>query len=77
MRPGFEPHDAVVLYATGALSRRRSRAFEFHVTKCRRCQAGLEWLAEAAATLALVVEPIDPPAFLRGRILAAARAEGR
>ena len=77
MRPGFEPHDAAGLYATGALSRGRRRAFEFHVTQCRRCQADLEWLAEPAAALALVVEPIDPPPFLRGRILAAARAEGR
>jgi hypothetical protein len=77
MPTGFEPHDAAGLYATGALWHRRRRAFEVHVTRCRRCQADLEWLAEAAAALALVVEPIEPPPFLRARILAAARAERR
>lgn len=77
MRLRFEPHDAAGLYATNALSGRRRRSFELHVARCERCQADLVWLAETAAALALVVEPVEPPLSLRGRILAAARAEGR
>ncbi|MDQ2969199.1 MAG: zf-HC2 domain-containing protein [Actinomycetota bacterium] len=76
MRLRFEPHAAAGLYATNALSGRRRRSFERHVAHCERCQANLHWLAETAAALALVVEPIEPPPSLRGRILAAALAEG-
>jgi hypothetical protein len=71
----FEPHNAAALYATNALSSRRCRSFERHIAHCERCQADLVWLAETAAALALVVEPVDPPPSLRGRMLAAARAE--
>ena len=74
MRLRFEPHDAAGLYATNALRGRRRRSFELHVAQCDRCQADLVWLAETAAVLALVVEPIEPPRALRGRVLAAARA---
>jgi len=77
MRLRFEPHDAAGLYATSALSGRQRRSFELHATRCDRCRAELVWLAETAASLALAVEPIEPPPSLRGRILAAARAEGR
>ncbi len=77
MRLRFEPHDAAALYATNTLSSRRRRSFERHVNECDRCRADLVWLAETAAALALVVEPVEPPPSLRGRILAAARAEGR
>jgi hypothetical protein len=77
MRLRFEPHDAAGLYATSALSGRRRHSFELHAAQCERCQADLVWLAETAAALALAVEPIEPPPSLRGRILAAARAEGR
>jgi len=77
MRLHFEPHDAAALYATNAPSSRRRRSFERHVNECDRCRADLVWLAETAAALALVVEPIEPPPSLRGRILAAARAEAR
>lgn len=77
MRLRFEPHDAAGLYATSTLSGRRRHSFELHAAQCERCQADLVWLAETAAALALAVEPIEPPPSLRGRILAAARAEGR
>lgn len=76
MRLRFEPHNSAGLYATNALSDRRRRSFELHVALCERCRADLVWLAEAAAALALAIEPIEPPPCLRARILAAARAEG-
>lgn len=74
MRLRFEPHDAAALYAADALSDDRRRSFEAHAAECRRCRADLEYLADVATALALVVEPVDPPVFLRARILAAARA---
>jgi predicted anti-sigma-YlaC factor YlaD len=77
MRPGFEPHDAAGLYAGDALTKPQRRSVEVHAARCKRCRTDLDCLADLATALALVVEPIEPPRFLRGRILAAARAERR
>ena len=70
----FEPHDAAALYATDALSDDRRRSFEAHAVGCRRCRTDVEYLGEVATAFALVLEPVDPPMSLRGRILAAVRS---
>lgn len=75
MRLRFEPHDAAALYATNALSDGQRRSFEAHAACCSRCRTDLDCVTDVAAALALAVEPVEPPFFLRGRILAAARAE--
>jgi hypothetical protein len=75
MRPGFEPHDEVGLYTTNALTDGQRRSFELHAARCERCRRDLDCVADIATALALLVEPIEPPPSLRGRILDAARAE--
>jgi anti-sigma factor RsiW len=77
MRLRFEPHDAAGQYADNALSKTERRSFEVHAARCRRCRTDVDCLIDIAATFALVVEPVDPPPSLRGRILDAVRAEGR
>ncbi len=46
-----------------------------HVATCSRCAAELAELEEAAAVLAAGVPQVEPPADLKGRVLAAAREE--
>ena len=61
-------------YALGALDADELAAFEAHHAGCALCQAEVRRYGEVAARLALAVPPVRPPAALRARIVAEARA---
>src|SRR5919201_5471321 len=69
-------HDMLAPYALDALEEDERRTFERHLEECSECRDELPALADAAAALALAVDPADPPPELRGRILAEARKGG-
>ena len=69
-------HELAAAYALDALGDTERREFERHLEECPSCRGELPGLAEAAVALAFAVEPVAPPAELRGRVLTAARAGG-
>jgi anti-sigma-K factor RskA len=68
-------HELTAAYALDALDDADSRRFEDHLDACERCRNDLEALRAAASELAFAAPAPAPPAALRGRIVAAARAE--
>jgi len=66
--------DELPLYAVGALSGEESERLKRHLAGCHACREELLGLQEAAAQIAMAVEPVAPPARLRGQLLA--RLEG-
>lgn len=62
-------------YAANALEPEEEHTFVDHLRGCDRCRATLASLEEVTAQLGLAVEPAEPPADLRTRILDAAAAE--
>jgi hypothetical protein len=72
-----DPHELSALYALDALTGEDLTRFEAHLAECARCREELVGLGGAASSLAIAVEGPAPPAALRGRILAAAQAEGQ
>jgi anti-sigma-K factor RskA len=70
-------HDTVreqaALYAIGALTAAERPAFEAHLADCAECAAEVRAFLPVCSALAQSVPQHDPPAALRGRILAAAR----
>lgn len=68
-------HILTAPYALDALTPEERDRFEEHLATCVRCRAALAGLQDAASSLAFAVEGPAPPAGLRGRVLAAARAE--
>jgi anti-sigma-K factor RskA len=70
-----DPHSLVAPYALDALDGEEERSFEDHLAGCERCRGELAGLREAAASLAYGAAGPAPPAALRERILAQARAE--
>jgi anti-sigma factor RsiW len=69
-----ELHELSALYVLDVLDADERARFEEHLEACDQCRADLAGLRNAASGLAFVDGPA-PPAELRGRILAAARAE--
>lgn len=70
-------HELVSGYALDALSLDEERLFEAHLAHCPSCQEDLAALRETAAELAFAAPSAQLPPGLRGRILEAARADGR
>src|SRR4029077_4390575 len=68
-------HELSALYALDVLSGGERARFEEHLDECERCRSDLAGLRDAAGSLAFAVEGPPPPAELRERILAGARAE--
>jgi anti-sigma-K factor RskA len=68
-------HDLTAAYALDALEPEEARGYEEHLAGCERCREELASLQGAAGALAYAAPPARPPEELRGRILAAARAE--
>ena len=68
-------HELTAAYALDALEPVEALAYERHLAHCERCQAELAALSAAAGALAFGVDPAEPPAALRERILSEARAE--
>ncbi len=69
-------HELAAGYALNALDEDERHEFEQHLEECATCCEELPSLADAAAALALAVEPAEPPAELRARIVTAARRGG-
>ena len=69
-------HDLTAAYALDALEPGEARGYEQHLARCERCREELVALQGAAGALAYAAPSARPPEALRGRILAAARAEG-
>ena len=61
-------------YALGALDDDERASFEEHLATCAQCTAEVRELQEVAGLLATAAKPVSPPASLRDRILADARA---
>src|SRR4051812_21724749 len=73
------PEDVAALitaHALGALDADQAELAERHIAASDDCRRAYEDALDTAAMLALAVTDSEPPADLRGRILAAARAEG-
>ena len=68
-------HDLTAAYALDALEPEEARGYEEHLAGCERCREELASLQGTAGALAYAAPPVHPPEELRGRILAAARAE--
>lgn len=62
-------------YALGGLDHDEARTVLAHAEACERCRAELRYLAPAVGVLAESVDPVEPPAALRERLLAIVREE--
>lgn len=69
--------DLAPLYVLGALESDEAAAVREHLATCDDAHAELLELAEPAGSLLLAPEPAEPPAALKGRLLAAAEADLR
>lgn len=69
--------EELAAYVLGALDPAEREAVESHVAGCERCRSDLRWIGAAIEVLPASVEPHEPPARLRRRLLAAVRAEAR
>ena len=61
--------DLAPLYVLGALAAAEAAAIREHLAHCDDVHAELQELAEDAGSLLLSVEPADPPAAVRSRLL--------
>ena len=64
-------------YALGALREDDRRAFEAHLPTCAACRREVRETAMVAEGLARAVDPQEPPAGLRDRVLAAVASSNR
>jgi anti-sigma-K factor RskA len=66
-----EIQETASLYALGALSQHEARAFEFHMGEgCEVCARELVRFERVLADLGMGVPPIEPPAYIRDRLVA-------
>lgn len=70
-----EARDLAPLFVTGALSVSEMTAMREHLAGCAEAHEELLELGEAATALLATVEPAEPPAGLKARLLAAAAAD--
>ena len=68
-------HELVAAYVLHALRPDDREAVERHLETCAECRAEAEELAGAASALALLADPVEPPAGLRSGLLERAREE--
>jgi anti-sigma-K factor RskA len=62
--------DDLPLYAVGALTGEESERLQRHLAECPACREELKGLNEAAAQIALAVEPAAPPVHFREQLMA-------
>jgi anti-sigma-K factor RskA len=65
---GFEASAAA--YALGALDLDERREFEAHLSTCARCQADVSAYRQVTAGIGAAIDPVQPPASLKARVLA-------
>ena len=79
MKTGMMNHDEIrelpELYVLGALTEDERQILEAHLTGCRACAATVRELVRVTEGLGRAVDPRDPPASLRARVLSAARSD--
>jgi anti-sigma-K factor RskA len=63
-------HESVGLYVLGALEPNERLEFERHLATCDECTAEVRSLGGVASALPHAVPLLDPPARLRGRVMA-------
>ncbi|MFN2467506.1 MAG: anti-sigma factor domain-containing protein [Gaiellaceae bacterium] len=68
-------HELVAAYVLYALRPDEREAVERHLETCAECRAEAEELTGAASALALLADPVEPPAALRSGLLERAREE--
>jgi len=68
-------HDLVGAYVLDALSSEECVEFEQHLATCASCRAEVEQLRDVVDVLPLALEPVEPPAGLRDRIMLAVSDE--
>lgn len=66
--------DVAGAYVLDALAEDEAVAFEAHLRACPECRAEVEELRQVVDILPLAVDPVEPPAGLRDRILTGVRA---
>ncbi len=64
-------------YSLDALEEEERRRVEAHLEHCFECALSLAAYQETTSQLALLVQPVSPPASLRQRLLAASKTQGR
>jgi anti-sigma-K factor RskA len=69
--------DLAPLYVLGALEPGEATAVREHLATCPDVHAELQELAEPVGSLVLAEEPVEPPAGLKARLMAAAEADLR
>lgn len=74
---GHELHDLTAAYALDALEAEERARYERHLESCARCREELATMWRTTEELAIAASGPSPPAELRTRILAAARAEAQ
>lgn len=73
-----EPYEELsALAALDALDGADAEAWNNHVSTCARCRSEVEALREAAAGIALGLEPVVPPSHVRQRVMEVASSEIR
>src|SRR5215831_7510887 len=65
---------AIPALVLGSLTGDEHRQVRLHLESCSSCREMAARLAKGAAALALEPDPVEPPARLRGRVLAAVAA---
>jgi anti-sigma-K factor RskA len=68
-----EYKELAALDAVGALDAEETRLLGEHLAACEECGREAREMREAAAAIAYTVEPVEPPASLRARVLDNAR----
>jgi anti-sigma-K factor RskA len=74
---GHDLHDLTAAYALDALEAEERARYERHLESCHRCRDELATMWRTTEELAIAASGPSPPAELRTRILAAARAEAQ
>lgn len=69
--------DLVAAYAFDAIDVHERQPFEAHLAGCESCREALADLRRASVGLGLSIDPVEPPADLRARTLAAAVSQPR
>ena len=69
--------DLVAAYALDALDAGERQAFDAHLATCDACRRTVADLRRVSAGIGLSVDPVDPPASLRDRVLVRATAQSQ
>lgn len=71
-----EARERIALYAVGALEPGEAASLEAHLEACRACRGELDALHSVVEEIASSVPPLEPPAYLKERLLERVRGGG-